>query len=65
MVNQLSDKTELLDHGDYIRAKKMITVSRTIDNKGVVQNIHEHRGQLCILKDTICIVDRVVWYARD
>jgi hypothetical protein len=63
-VKILSDKTTSLEEGDYFYVNKMSSICRKLEDKKVTTRIHDHRGKLFIVKNALCIIDKVAWYAE-
>jgi hypothetical protein len=59
----LSDKTKYLDEGDFFHFGKITCIANYCDQKKIIARTHDHRGQLVILKDGRCIMEKIAWYA--
>lgn len=59
----MSDKTEQFKENDYFYVKKLTGVCQKLDDRGVITRIHDHRGKLFTVKNALCIIDKVAWYA--
>jgi len=61
----LSDVTKILKENDYFYVNKMSGVCQKLEDKGLITRIHNHRGKLFVIKNGLCLIDKVAWYARD